>query len=54
LFSRTGLNQEQVRFCLKREDKATVCRELEISHFIDDRVHIMQILRGVVLSLCLF
>jgi hypothetical protein len=25
-----------------------------ISHFIDDRVHIMQILRGVVPHLCLF
>jgi hypothetical protein len=36
------------------EDKASICRELEISHFIDDRVHVMQILRGVVPHLCRF
>ena len=53
-FSRTGLEPDHVRFCLQREDKATVCRELEISHFIDDRVHVMQILRGVVPHICLF
>jgi hypothetical protein len=53
-FSRTGLQPDHVRFCLQREDKATVCRDLEITHFIDDRVHIMQILRGVVPHLCLF
>jgi hypothetical protein len=43
-----------VRFCLQREDKASICREVEIRHFIDDRVHVMQILRGVVPHLCLF
>jgi hypothetical protein len=53
-FSCTGLQPDHVRFCLQREDKATICRELEITHFIDDRVHVMQILRGVVPQLCLF
>jgi hypothetical protein len=53
-FSRTGLQPDHVRFCLQREDKTSICRELEISHFIDDRVHVMQILRGVVPHLCLF
>ena len=53
-FSRTGLQPDHVWFCLQREDKASICRELEISHFIDDRVHVMQILRGVVPHLCLF
>jgi hypothetical protein len=47
-FSRTGLQQDHVCFCLEREDKASICRDLEISHFIDDRVHVMQILRGIV------
>ena len=46
-FSRTGLHKDPLRFCLQREDKASICRELEITHFIDDRVHLMQILRGV-------
>jgi hypothetical protein len=53
-YSRTGLLPDHVCFCLQREDKATVCRELGISHFIDDRVHVMQVLRGVVPHLCLF
>ena len=53
-FSRTGLLPDHVRFCLQRENKASICRNLEISHFIDDRVHVMQILRGVVPHLCLF
>jgi hypothetical protein len=48
------MQPDQVRFCLQGEDKASICRELGISHFIDDRVHIMQILRGVVPHLCLF
>jgi len=53
-FSRTGLQPDHLHFCLQRQDKASICRELEISHFIDDRVHVMQILRGVVPHLCLF
>jgi hypothetical protein len=53
-FSRTGLQPDHVSFCLQRQDKATICRDLEISHFIDDRVHVMQILRGAVPHLCLF
>jgi hypothetical protein len=53
-FSRTGVQPDHVCFCLQREDKGLICRELGISHFIDDRVHIMQILRGVVPHLCLF
>ena len=53
-FSRTGLQPDHVRFCLQREDKGTICRDLKITHFIDDRLHIMQILRGVVPQLCLF
>jgi hypothetical protein len=53
-FSCTLMQPDHVRFCLQREDKETICRNLEITHFIDDRVHIMQILRGVVPHLCLF
>jgi hypothetical protein len=46
--SRTGLQPDHECFCLQREGNASICRELEITHFIDDRVHVMQILRGVV------
>jgi len=53
-FSRTGMRADHVRFCLEREDKRGICRELEISHFVDDRIHIMQILRHTVPNLYLF
>ncbi len=52
--SRTGLHTDHARFCLQRGEKASICRELEIGHFIDDRVHVMHILRDVVPHLCLF
>ena len=47
-FSHTGLDADHVRFCLKRQEKEAICRELEISHFVDDHVHVMQILRHTV------
>jgi hypothetical protein len=50
----TGLPVENVRFCLERTDKAELCRELGITHFVDDRVHVMQILRHVVPALFMF
>jgi hypothetical protein len=53
-FARTGLSANQVRFCPRREDKAQICRDLGVTHFVDDRIHIMQILRDVVPHLYLF
>ena len=53
-FSHTGLDADHVRFCLKRQEKEVICRELEISHFVDDHVHVMQILRHTVPHLYFF
>lgn len=53
-FKRTDLNPEHVRFCLQRQEKERICRELKISHFIDDRIHVMQILRHTVPHLYLY
>ncbi len=53
-YSRTGMAPEHVRFCLKREEKADICSQLELTHFIDDKIHVMQILRNVVPNLYLF
>jgi hypothetical protein len=53
-FARTGLADDHVRFCLEREGKEAICRELGISHFVDDRIHVMQILRHAVPHLYLF
>jgi hypothetical protein len=47
-YSRTGLRPDHVRFCRLRQEKETICRELALSHFVDDRVHVMQILRYTV------
>lgn len=53
-YSRTGLCKDHVRFCVSRQDKAAICTELGITHFMDDRIHVMQILRAVVPHLFLF
>lgn len=53
-FERTGIARDRVRFCLKRPDKAIHCRELGISHFIDDRVDVLQPMTGSVRNLFLF
>lgn len=39
--SRTGLNETHVRFCRECADKQPICADLGITHFVDDRVHVM-------------
>ena len=53
-FTRTGLDVDHVRFCFERQEKGAICRELGISHFVDDHVHVMQILRYSVPHLYFF
>jgi len=53
-FSRTDLKPDHIRFCLEREEKEGICKELKITHFVDDRIHVMQILRIAVPHLFLF
>jgi len=53
-FSRTGFGAEHVQFCARREDKKAICTALGLTHFVDDRIHVMQILRGSVPNLYLF
>jgi hypothetical protein len=53
-FSRTGLDPDHARFCTVREEKETICRELGLNHFVDDHVHVMQILRHAVPHLYFF
>jgi hypothetical protein len=54
LYGRTGIPRANVRFCLRRAEKALHCRELGITHFIDDRVDVLGHLRGLVPHLYLF
>jgi hypothetical protein len=53
-YSRTGFSRDQLRFCLERSEKETICRAVGITHFVDDRLHVMQILRHCVPNLFLF
>jgi hypothetical protein len=46
--SLTRLHAAQVRFCQQRHDKATLCRQLGVTHFIDDRLAVLSHLVGTV------
>ncbi len=48
LFARIGVDASHLRFCRRRQDKAPICAELGITHFIDDRAEVLAHLRGVV------
>ncbi len=50
----TGLPRDHIRFCLKRPQKRLHTDELMITHFIDDRVDVLEHLRGGVDHLYLF
>ena len=41
-YGRTGLQPKQVKFCLERSQKADHCRRLKITHFIDDRLDVLE------------
>ena len=53
-YDQTGVRQDRVRFCRKRPDKADICRELGITHFIDDRLDVLMHMRECVPQLFLF
>jgi hypothetical protein len=46
-FEVTGVKPKNVHFCLERSEKAQICRKLKITHFIDDRVDVLDSLRDV-------
>ncbi len=50
----TGMSAAHVRFCEKISSKADICAELGITHFIDDRMQVMDVLRPIVPHLYLF
>jgi hypothetical protein len=52
--ARTGIPRDNIRFCLRRPDKAIHCADLGITHFIDDKLDVHQALRGVVAHRYLF
>lgn len=53
-YAETGLDHAKVRFCRERHHKAKICKQLGISHFVDDRLDVLQPMVGIVSSLYLF
>lgn len=47
-YQRTSIPRENVRFCRARLEKADHCRELGITHFLDDRADVLGHLEAVV------
>ncbi len=44
---RTGIEVEQVFFCRERREKAPICQNLKLTHFIDDRLEVLSYLQSV-------
>lgn len=53
-FQRTGVDPANLRFCLERPQKADHCRDLRITHFVDDRSDVLAALDGIVRHRYLF
>ena len=53
-YGETGLPRTHLRFCLERAQKLGHCRQLKITHFVDDRLDVLEHLRGSVARLYLF
>jgi hypothetical protein len=47
-YNRTGVDPGHVRFCRERVEKRNHCEELDITHFVDDRVDVHAAIHGVV------
>jgi hypothetical protein len=47
-FERTGIPHCHLVFCLRREQKAQLCRDKGITHFIDDRMDVLGHMSAVV------
>jgi hypothetical protein len=45
---RTGVAEGNVRFCLRRPEKAIHCAELRITHFVDDTSDVIAAIEPVV------
>jgi hypothetical protein len=47
-YDRTGMDPGNVRFCRERAEKRGHCEELDITHFVDDRVEVHAAIHGAV------
>jgi hypothetical protein len=47
-YQRTGVRQDRVRFCLRRPEKRDHCAAIGATHFVDDRLDVLEHLLGQV------
>jgi hypothetical protein len=53
-YEKTGIPSNNLRFVRRRVDKLEQCQQLGITHFVDDRAEVIEVLRSVVAHLYLF
>ncbi|TDD44143.1 hypothetical protein E1263_41075 [Kribbella antibiotica] len=53
-FTHTGIPEANIRFCLKRPQKAIHCTDLGLTHFVDDKPDVIAAVRPVVRHAYLF
>jgi hypothetical protein len=46
--AQAGVRQDRVRFCLKRPEKRNHCAAIGATHFVDDRLDVLEHLAGLV------
>lgn len=46
-YERTGVEPERVHFCRTRPQKAPICARQRITHFVDDRLDVLEYLNDV-------
>ena len=53
-FEKTGIKPGNFFFCRERSDKEKICRDNNITHFVDDRLEVLSYMIGAVPNLYLF
>lgn len=46
-FERTGIDPARLHFCRTRPEKGPICRDLGVTHFVDDRLDVLDCLDSV-------
>ncbi len=53
-YNKTGVKPENVFFCQERSEKEKICKENNITHFVDDRLEVLSYMIDKVPNLFLF
>lgn len=54
IFTNIGFKRSNVYFCRERADKARIAQRLKLSHFIDDRIDVLDAMKDIVVNRILF